>query len=236
MTSQPAEPLLEFCHATIGSLGPRFATLREATFSLLPGELVMVRNENGPSPLPLAAAAQGLVGADEGDVRYAGRSWEEVDPRSQCTLRGTIGRVFAEWGWVSNLNVLENVVLAQRHHTRRTETEIQSEADRLARQFGLERVPVGRPAFVPPSELRRAEWVRALLGAPRLTLLEQPLRQVSLEWLPALTDALHGARQRGAAVLWLTADDREWRSPLLNVTRHLIYRQTRLHAAAAERS
>lgn len=234
MSSVVAEPLLEFRRATVGSLGPRYATLREADLTLAAGELVLIRSEPNPDPLPLAPAALGLIPPDEGEIHFGGRPWESMDPRTQFACRGTIGRVFAEWGWVSNLNVLENVVLQQRHHTRRSDAQIQDEADALARGFGLDRVPLGRPAFVPPSELRRSEWVRALLGQPRLILLEQPLFQVSIDFLPPLLEELGVARKRGAAVLWLTRDERVWKSTAVQATRRFVLRQSTLMAAEVE--
>ena len=42
----------------------------------------------------------------------------------QGTMRGHIGRVFVTPGWVSNLTVRENILLAQRHHTQRPDGEI----------------------------------------------------------------------------------------------------------------
>ncbi|MBX3413938.1 MAG: hypothetical protein KF708_14705 [Pirellulales bacterium] len=203
-------PILEFRSATLPAPNTRLQGLTEVELRLAPGALALVRVELGRELLPLASAAQGLVAPLEGSVRFQGHVWTELDANQLSRCRGQIGRVFGEWGWVSNLNVLENVRLREEHHTRRSTPEIESEADALARSFGLPRVPRGRPELVPRSELRRAEWVRAFLGRPRLVLLETPLRDAPPESLAPLIAAVESARRGDAAVVWLTAEDRVW--------------------------
>jgi len=139
--------------------------------------------------------------------------------------RAQIGRVFDGHGWISNLNVNENVTLAQRHHTRRPDAEILAEAEALARAFGLNELPKIRPALVAPQDLRRAEWIRGFLGQPRLVLLERPMQGVPLEHLPRLLDAVQEACTRKTAVLWLTDPD-------LPESRDLIGRHPELPPAA----
>ena len=94
------------------------------------------------------------------------------------------------------------------------EDEIAKEAEALVRQFGLEDLPRVRPAVVRRSDLRRAEWARAFIGEPRLIILENPTKDVYMDALPALLDAVKAARGRGAAVIWMTDDVRA----LLQVT------------------
>lgn len=226
-------PVLEFRDVTVPSDLPRQGLARRVNLRLGPGEVALVRLENGhDSPLP--AAAQGLTQLTSGAVRFEGIDWSELDPLSQIARRGRIGRVFGGWGWVSNLNVLENVMLREMHHTSRREHDIEVEADRLARIFGLERIPRGRPAFVNVADLRRAEWVRALLGSPRLILLERPLRGVPIAHLPQLLDALEAARGDGAAVLWLTADERELQHPRLDGAQRYVMRGANFEAEGGQ--
>lgn len=207
-------PILEFRTATLTAPNTRSQGLVDVELSLPPGGLALVRIERGREVLPLAAAAQGLVAPLVGSVHFQGQAWTDLDPNQLSKCRGQIGRVFGEWGWVSNLNVLENVLLREEHHTHRSTAEIETEADTLARSFGLPRVPRGRPELVPRAELRRAEWVRAFLGRPRLILLERPLRDVPEDGVQPLVSAVESARRGDAAVVWITGQEPVWNADL----------------------
>ena len=100
----------------------------------------------------------------------------------------------------------ENITLASRHHTLRPVPEIEQEALALAQSFGLPEIPRKRPALLRRADLRRCEWVRALIGTPSLVVLEHPTRDVFAEAIPKLVAAVRAARARGAAVMWITGD------------------------------
>ncbi len=200
--------ILEFDQAQL-TPRPGQAAMAAVTLQLRAGEIVIVRVEPGNEQLPLADAALGLETPARGRVLFQDADWRTVAAEQALRLRARIGRVFDRDGWVSNLDILENITLAQRHHTRRPIAEIAAEAQTLARQFGLPAVPPGRPAAVPHRDLRRAEWVRAWMGRPDLVCLERPGRGVATEHIARLAAGIRQVCARGGAALWLTDDDRE---------------------------
>ena len=160
------------------------------TSTLNAADLMLVRVEEGLTRLPFVDVAQGLVEPESGRVMFLGEDWCAMPAGRSAERRGKIGRVFESHAWISNLDVDENVTLAQRHHTLRPEGEIAAEADALAAQFGLRELPHVRPAVVRRADLRRAEWVRAFLGEPRLIILENPTRDVPADALTGLAGAV----------------------------------------------
>lgn len=225
------KPLLEFTAATLLAEWPAYRALRQINLQLRPGELLVIRVDADDAPLPLAPAAQGMIEPSGGAVRFDGHAWDDEDIALEARLRSRIGRVFDGWGWVSNLSVLENVTLAERHHTGKPESEIEAEADRWAQRFGLPQVPRGRPSNLAVDVLRRAEWVRAFYAQPKLILLEHPTRGAPAESFPALASAVHDARQRGAAVVWVAADHRTWNDATLRPSQRRIVVGEELKAA-----
>ena len=189
--------------------------LRDARLHVMAGELVLVRVDRRlPCPL-LADGAEGIDGAVvRGTVRFEGQLWTDASPGEVARRRGRIGRVFEHWAWISNLDVMENVLLASAHHERSAMAAHRERAERLARRLGLERLPDGRPAFVAHAELQRAQWVRALLRSPRLVLLERPLHGMAAPDPAPLFDVLDEARAEGAAVVWMTSLDSVWQHSL----------------------
>lgn len=196
-------PILEFDRVDLRHAAHGQSEMRGVSFRLMPGDLARVQLEPGNELLPLADAAEGLIAPDKGSVAFLGERWSALGADRELALRARIGRVFDGHGWISNLNVLENLTLAQRHHTARPLAEIVAEAQARARSFGLPEVPAGRPALVPRRDLRRAEWIRAFMGRPALILLERPTLGVAVEHTSLLCRAVDAALAGGAAALWI---------------------------------
>src|SRR4051812_15425504 len=125
-------PILNFADVTIRSSSEYETGLSNASFTLAPGDLLLVRIERENERLPLADASQGLVGSDHGTVSFLGQDWRTLGADESAAQRGKIGRLFDDEGWISDLDVEENILLAQLHHTDRTETDIRDEALTLA--------------------------------------------------------------------------------------------------------
>jgi phospholipid/cholesterol/gamma-HCH transport system ATP-binding protein len=208
--SQPA-CVLEFENVTIP---PRFAgtaSIAAVSFCLTAGEVAVIRVEENSDPLPLADAAEGLLAPEEGGtVRFMGENWSAMGAARESAMRGRIRRVFELEGWISNLDVIENIVLAEAHHTRRPLAELRAEADKLALLFGLSGVPDGRPATQPGMVLRKLEWVRAFMGRPDLIILDRFVLGVPRDDVCLLMEAIRRAVGQGAAVLWTTLEPFVW--------------------------
>jgi phospholipid/cholesterol/gamma-HCH transport system ATP-binding protein len=187
--------------------------------NLLGGELLLVRVERPQQGTVLADACAGLALPPEGEVYFLGKEWSQLPPDIANALRGRIGRVFARGNWMGHLSLLENVLLPLLHHTRRPVTELRDAAVMLAEKFGLPGVPVGHSNDSLPVDLQRAACVRAFLGQPVLILLEEQNPGCFKEMMPNLINAIRKARNRGAAVMWLTSDKFLWRDQSIPATR-----------------
>jgi len=196
--------ILEFKRATVVVPEPYEFGLEEAGLRLEAGDLALVSEERGRGETPLADVAQGLIAPVSGEVIFQGKDWRERSPGSAAAARGRIGRVFRRGGWVSNLNVDENITLPLRHHTGMPPEEIRRSAEETGKKFGLSPLPEERPALCSRSALKRAAWVRAFLGEPALIILEEPLRDAYSEMLHLLMKGIGEAILRGAAVLWIS--------------------------------
>ncbi len=175
---------------------------RALTLRLQPGKWARLTTESADSIPIWADVMLGLAEPAAGQVWFLGRHWRELGPDEQAALRARVGRVFSATAWLANLDVDENILLASRYHTRRPGAEWRREAEELARRLGLPGLPTGRPVGVPPDALQQAQWVRALLCAPRLLLLERPLHAAPAEAVARFGEALEEALGRGAAMIW----------------------------------
>jgi phospholipid/cholesterol/gamma-HCH transport system ATP-binding protein len=74
------------------------------------------------------------------------------------------------------------------------------------------------PGDLTAADLQRAACVRAFLGRPLLILLEEPTAGIFVEIISALMHAVRDARDRGAAVIWLTQKGLIWHDQTLPAT------------------
>lgn len=196
--------------------------IQDLSFSLRPGDLAMIGFDRHVSRMPVPDAAVGLLELTGGEVTFLDQPWSNLTTREAATLRGRIGRFFGKHGWVHHLDVDENVTLGQRHHTHRTQTDIESEALELAVSFGLPHgLPGVRPTSVDQQDLQRSACVRMLLGSPPLIVMDEPAAGLYSQVYDTLCEFIGKARERGAAVLWLSADPTVWKDPLLKPTLHI---------------
>jgi phospholipid/cholesterol/gamma-HCH transport system ATP-binding protein len=228
----PDTPILQFQDVTVAGGPPYDSGLYQVNFTLSAGELMLVRLGNEHNHLPLADAAQGLVAPDEGTVRFLGKSWDQLSPRQAASQRAHIGRVFAKTSWISDLTVEENITLAQRHNTSRSETDIRNDAAALAKIFSLPGLPQGFASTVRRQDLQRAACVRAFLGKPQLLILEAPTAGVYPQIMSPLMAALRTARARGAAVMWLVVDQNVWNDRGIPATIHCTMSGSQMRVSA----
>ena len=191
----------------------------DLSLNLLGGELLLVRIERQRQETAFGDACAGLTLPHKGQVYFLGKEWSQLPPDTANALRGRIGRVFARGNWLGHLSLLENVLLPQLHHTRRPVAELRDAAVMLADKFGLPGVPVGYSNDSLPVDLQRAACVRAFLGQPVLILLEEQSPGCFKEMMPNLINAIREARNRGAAVMWLTSDKFIWRDQSIPASR-----------------
>ena len=196
--------ILQFEHVTVDETHGYDVGLRDVSLSLDGGELALVLLERPNFNIPLADVAGGVLLADEGKACFGDRDWAHTLASRAGRQRGLIGRMFAGRAWVSNLDVDENILLPQRHHSSRSDAELRAEAVDLAKLFGLSELPTARPAQTSAQDLLRAACVRAFLGEPKLLLLERPEHGAYPGLVPPLQSAVAAARAKGVAVMWLT--------------------------------
>src|SRR5262245_20805391 len=85
----------------------------------------------------------GLLPPTEGEIHFLDRDWSRQPSETAGALRGLIGRVLSNPGWLPFLDAGANILLQQIHHTRTDIDALRAEAIRLAARFGLPGLPAG---------------------------------------------------------------------------------------------
>ncbi len=224
------EPVAALREVTLAGSGDRGALLCRVSLEVGAGALALVYRARHAETRPLFDLLAGLRAPDEGRAEFLGRDWSTLSAFDQSRLRGRIGWVWDGQAWISNLDLYENLVLAQRHHTTRSEEDLRREATDLMKAAGFEAIPSGRTHLLRRHELRWAQWARAFLGAPALALLEHPEADTPRESWPRLIELVQRARAGGTAVVWATENEAAWPPALLRATGRFRWEDDRLRA------
>jgi phospholipid/cholesterol/gamma-HCH transport system ATP-binding protein len=185
------------------------------------GELALIDARDLPLASGFADLCCGLHHPQEGEVRFLQRDWSRQPAEMADALRGLIGRVMSDPGWLRFLDATTNVLLQQIHHTRSDLGALREDAARLATHFGLPGLPNGPMAELSPGDLMRVGFVRAFVGEPKLVILESPVQGVYQDMVPALLNRLWEVRDGGGAAIWLTRSRLIWDNPLFPATHRL---------------
>ncbi len=204
MALRPSRPVLSL--QGVALVERQFsATPARLDFELLRSELAMVQVDDEADAAALVDLCVGLVDPGAGQVRFLGVDWTTRTPRERLNRRRRIGAIVHTDVWPSHMTVMEAVLVAQFYHFDQPRDEVIAEATELARLFGLPGLPTGRRETTPRRALVRAACVRGFLGSPDLIVVQdQTLDQASDLAVP-LAQAISAARDRGGAVLWITA-------------------------------
>ena len=211
--------VLEISHASVSVGDHGHASNMRGELHADAGDLVLIQVADLHQAELWGDVAVGLLGANGGQVSILGNDLSGLDWETSNWLRGRVGRVFSRGSWMDRLSVLDNVLLSARHHSRRGEDELLTEASELAALFGMPGIPLGMPDSATRIELQCAACIRAFLGGPMLVILEDPTYGAGVSLLRPLVDAIRIARNRGAAVLWFTPSAAIWRDRSIPVTR-----------------
>jgi len=196
-TRRAAPALLTVSDVTVRFDG--LVALDGVSFSIPAGMVCGLIGPNGAGKTTLFNCISGLVRPETGALRLAEENLLER-PAHRLPELG-IARTFQHLGLLSELTVLENVLLGAREQrgvdllravVRRGAAD-QSAARRaraILERLGLHGIAHRHPSELPLGTLKRVELARALLGEPRLLLLDEPANGLTHQEVDELAQTL----------------------------------------------
>ena len=147
----------------------------ESGFSLAlgAGELALFCSDSQKKTPEIADLAMGLRRPSSGTIEFLGEDWTRMGAPDLLRNRSQIGRVFAPRGgsnWLHNLDIDENIMVAQFFRPGQTLATVHERAQEMGQRFGFQVLPHSRPSNASAEELTKAQWVRAFLPDPHLSV------------------------------------------------------------------
>ena len=201
-----SEPALEMAGVALRYAGSDFA-LEIERLRLEPGHPTVLVGPSGSGKTTLLHLAAGILVADRGEVRLAGRALAGLGDRARRALRlARVGLVFQDLGLVDYLSVLDNVSLPVRL-ARGDLGVARDRARELLGRLGVGDLVARRASRLSGGERQRVALARALVGAPEVVLADEPTGSLDPRNARAACELLvHETERLGAALLFSTHD------------------------------
>lgn len=186
---------------------------RELNVRIDKGEVVGVIGSNGAGKTTFINMVTGYLPPSSGEILFEGRSIVGQAPRQ--IIRGGMTRSFQMAQLFPELSVLDNLLIAlvaaesvrppffARLHT---PARI-ARADEILAEFAVERYRDAIVRAVPQGARKLIDIAMALIGKPRMLLLDEPTSGVSVEEkFPLMDTVMRAVRHHGVTVLFVEHD------------------------------
>jgi multiple sugar transport system ATP-binding protein len=178
--------------------------LRDVTLLVDDGELMVVLGSSGSGKSTLLRVIAGLEKVDSGEVLIKGRRVTEVPPRERHAAM-----VFQSAALIPFLDVAHNMGWGLRiqHHP---DAEVEQRVSGRARQLRLGRLLPRRPGELSGGERGLVGIGRALVQAPEVFLLDEPLGDLdAVQRVEVRRQIVDVVRSAGVSALYVTHDPAE---------------------------
>jgi len=165
-----------------------------------PGQIHAVLGENGAGKSTLMKIIYGAVHPDAGEFLWDGRP-VQVDSPHQARALG-IAMVFQHFSLFETLTVAENIWLGLSGEI--PLERVAADIERKAREYGMELDPARTVHTLSVGERQRVEIVRALLGDPRLLILDEPTSVLTPQAVEKLFVTLRQLAGTGCSILYIS--------------------------------
>jgi D-xylose transport system ATP-binding protein len=204
-----SEPVL-----SLAGVSKQYAAVRaldNVNFEVWPGEVVALVGDNGAGKSTLVKVISGVTTADEGVIKFDGVECEIQRPHDATGLG--IATVFQDLALCENLDVAANLFLGQESVAWTAGAgfgwlngiEMERRTRRLLKTLSVKIPEVRAPVETLSGGQRQAVAItRALLGEPKIVLLDEPTAALGVEQTALVLDLVDQLRERGLGVVLIS--------------------------------
>ena len=194
---------LEFRHIT--KRFPGVVALDDVSMEVRRGEIHALVGENGAGKSTLMNILGGNLQPEEGEIWLEGRSVHVTSPVE--AFRMGIGFVHQESNLLDNLSVYENIFLGRERVTRLGRTDKKRMCREIldcGQRLGYALEPERRVSELNLAQRQSVEITRALLGDPRILILDEPTAALAEDEVDRLFRNVRALKEQGVSILYIS--------------------------------
>ena len=180
---------------------PGVRALDHVSLDCRAGEVHAILGENGSGKTTLMKIASGIVASDGGTVEIGGVHLAAADPRAAHALG--LATVYQDDSLVRELTVAENLFLASLPGSVAYANMTVWAAAQLA-PYGLGISVRAKVGDLTPAHRQFVEIVKALIGKPKVLLLDEPTSTLDLDGVGQLMGIVRNLTAQGTGVIYVT--------------------------------
>ena len=170
-------------------------------------DFTIIMGASGAGKSTLLYALSGMDRITGGSVNYRGNPIYRFTEKEMAELRAKkFGFVFQQSHLVSNLTVLENVLVAGYVGNKGKTDQVRKRAEMLLKEMGIWEAASRLPSEISGGEAQRAAIARAVINDPDMILCDEPTGALNKSHTKAVLDLLTSLNQSGQSLLMVTHD------------------------------
>lgn len=156
------------------------------------GERVLIHGPSGAGKSTFLHMMGGLSRPSGGTIRFFDKDIYKLSDRGRSKLRNRhFGFIFQFYHLLSDLNVLENVMLPARMKGGETVKNMKLRAESFLEAVGLENRMTHKPSQLSGGEMQRAAIARSLINSPDVLFCDEPTGNLDSEMSAEIYDLIY---------------------------------------------
>ena len=170
-------------------------------FKLTEGERVVVLGPSGSGKSTFLRCINWMEEPTSGEIRFDG---ELVTEKNIRRIRRDIGMVFQHFNLISNMTVMENLLLAPVKLKVMKREEAVKRARELLKHIGLSEKENAYPASLSGGQKQRIAIIRAMMMSPEVLLFDEPTSALDPESIGDVLSLIRELAERGMTIVIVT--------------------------------
>ena len=177
------------------------AALKDCSLEIAKGEFVFIVGSSGSGKSTLIKTLLGELAISSGRIEVAGKNLANISRRELPYFRRRLGVVFQEFRLLDEMNVFENVALAQRVVGVSSREKRRKNSLAMLEMVGLAKKLKAYPNELSGGEQQREAIARAMVNRPAILLADEPTGNLDPENSWEIMKLLQDVHELGTTVL-----------------------------------
>lgn len=177
------------------------AALKDCSLEITKGEFVFIVGSSGSGKSTMIKTLLGELAISSGRIEVAGKNLANMSRRELPYFRRRLGVVFQEFRLLDEMNVFENVALAQRVVGVSSREKRRKNSLAMLEMVGLAKKLKAYPNELSGGEQQRVAIARAMVNRPAILLADEPTGNLDPENSWEIMKLLQDVHELGTTVL-----------------------------------